>query len=89
MRDSPQLLRRIVHDIFTGRSVVRLLRVRALICLAICIAYLLSPFDLVPEVIFGVFGLLDDIVVILVILMYFGAVYRAAMVQRLVHRPPN
>ncbi|KJE88763.1 hypothetical protein CAOG_00353 [Capsaspora owczarzaki ATCC 30864] len=86
LRDTPQLFRRIIHDLFTGQSIVRLLRLRAFVCMLVCLLYLLSPFDLIPEEVFGAFGLIDDLLVILLILVYFGTVYRAAVVQRLVHQ---
>lgn len=37
-------------------------------------AYVLSPIDLVPEVIFGVFGIIDDIIFLIMCLMCIGIV---------------
>lgn len=43
--------------------------------------YLLSPLDIVPEFVFGLFGLLDDLFVVFMLLMALTSWYRAAMGQ--------
>ena len=55
------------------------LRVVAWVLLA-CV-YLLSPFDLLPESVLGVVGLLDDLTVILVVTMYVAIIYRSVLLQ--------
>ena len=43
--------------------------------------YLLSPFDIVPEAAFGIFGLLDDLVIVALFLIYSSILYRNFVVQ--------
>ena len=39
------------------------------------------PFDVVPEGIFGIFGYVDDIVVVLHIVLYMALVYRRRVLE--------
>lgn len=41
--------------------------------------YLLLPFDLVPEVVFGIFGLVDDLIVVLVVVFMVTRTFREAL----------
>ena len=43
--------------------------------------YLLSPFDIVPEAAFGVIGLLDDLVIVALFLIYASILFRNFVVQ--------
>ena len=43
--------------------------------------YLLSPFDIVPEAAFGIFGLLDDLVIVALFLIYASILYRNFVVE--------
>ena len=43
--------------------------------------YLLSPFDIVPEAVFGVIGILDDIIILALFLIYAGILYRNFVVD--------
>ena len=36
----------------------------------------LSPFDLIPEAVFGMLGMCDDLIVMLIALLYLAAVFR-------------
>ena len=38
--------------------------------------YLLSPFDIVPEAVFGLIGILDDLIIVALFLLYAGILYR-------------
>ncbi len=40
------------------------------------LVYLISPIDLIPELIFGLFGLVDDILLTLYMVLYATGVYR-------------
>ena len=40
------------------------------------IAYFISPLDLIPEALFGFFGLLDDLFVFIIIAMHITYVFR-------------
>ena len=50
-----------------------------LLCMVL---YLLSPFDLLPEAALGVFGLIDDLMFLLIILIYCTVVYRQVVTHR-------
>lgn len=39
--------------------------------------YVVSPIDLIPEAIFGIFGLLDDLIGVVYMLLYAAGLYRA------------
>mmetsp|Transcript_9925 Transcript_9925/g.13032 ORF Transcript_9925/g.13032 Transcript_9925/m.13032 type:complete len:247 (-) Transcript_9925:288-1028(-) len=52
------------------------LSLRRILFLIIGFFYILSPFDLIPEAMFGLFGLIDDIMVFLCLLLLFAGVYR-------------
>ena len=43
--------------------------------------YLLSPFDIVPEAVFGLIGILDDIIVLALFALYAGILYRNFVVD--------
>ena len=43
--------------------------------------YLLSPFDIIPEAAFGLIGILDDLVIITLFLLYASILYRNFVVQ--------
>ncbi len=51
-----------------------------LICLA-AIGYVLSPFDLLPESALGLFGLVDDLLVLILTVILIGVYYRAAWIR--------
>jgi RING finger protein 170 len=44
--------------------------------------YILLPFDLVPEVVFGLVGFLDDIVIIIWVLFMIVGIYRTIVSAR-------
>lgn len=52
------------------------MRVREVLVFFALIGYLLSPFDLIPEAVFGVFGLLDDLLAFLLFLFFLAVVVR-------------
>ena len=45
----------------------------------VVIIYLLSPFDILPEFVFGLLGLVDDLIIIVMMLMSLATWYRAAV----------
>jgi RING finger protein 170 len=44
-------------------------------------AYLLSPFDIIPEAAFGLIGLLDDLVIVAMFLIYASVLFRNLVAQ--------
>jgi len=57
-------------------------RARILLCLAAIVIYLVSPLDVLPEAVFGLIGLLDDLFVVLLVLVYMTIIYRQIVADR-------
>ena len=74
--DAPFLVKRFFREICTTdiRVIVRYYRLVLMILSGLI--YVLSPFDLIPEVVFGIFGLLDDFLVIIVIFLVVAQGFR-------------
>lgn len=59
-------------------------RIRITVCFFLAIVYLLSPVDMVPEAMFGLLGLLDDLFVLIVLGVYMSLIYRRLLAERYV-----
>ena len=59
-----------------------MLRIRVLICFMAAIMYLISPLDLIPEAVFGILGLLDDVFIVLLLALYVTMIYRQFLANR-------
>ena len=75
--DVPILLRHLWRELFTIRGLIIIRRLHLLLILVLIVVYIVSPLDLLPEAVFGVLGLLDDIIIIVGTLVYISLVYRA------------
>ncbi|VDO08134.1 unnamed protein product [Rodentolepis nana] len=81
LRDLPVLLRYFWRVIFDGEGNIScLLRLRLIVLFLFVFFYVISPLDIFPESIVGVFGLLDDCLVCLVFCIYLGALFRGRLV---------
>lgn len=80
--DLPMLLRHLWRYFWSGDGIRMLFRLRIVMFLGMAVFYVLLPFDLLPEVVFGIFGLLDDIIVFVLILMYLVVAFRNVLSQR-------
>ena len=58
--DLPMLLRHLWSMLWSGDGITMIFRVRIFLLTGIAIIYVLSPFDIIPEVVFGIFGLLTS-----------------------------
>lgn len=77
LRDIPALCRHLWQDIFGGHSVVPLLsRLYIILVMLAAVAYFLSPFDLIPEMVFGIFGYIDDLIAVFFVLVHLAEQYR-------------
>ena len=84
VRDAPLLLRRLARD-FTARPwrvIGLLIRTRRFVWCVGAVLYVLSPFDLIPEAVFGLVGIIDDLFVVGVLLVVLGVCYRAVLLAR-------
>ena len=61
----PFLLERFWAEIQATRGGILLGNIRILVIVMASVGYLLSPIDLIPEVLFGAFGLIDDAMVMM------------------------
>ena len=57
-------------------------RLRVLLCFLFVVCYLISPLDILPEAVFGFFGLLDDMFVVLLVTIYISVIYRRLVARR-------
>jgi len=79
VRDLPMLLRHLVVYLFSGEGLHFAFQLRVYALALVWIVYLLSPLDLLPEAMFGLIGLLDDLVIFLLISMYLTFFFRQIM----------
>lgn len=76
IRDCPVLLRHMFSNFFSFGGLVLLFRVRVMFCFIAAVFYLLLPLDIIPETLFGFFGLLDDFLVLFLCAIYLSFLYR-------------
>jgi RING finger protein 170 len=84
VRDSPTLLSRLWSEATASFSNLCALLLQSRIALGFVIAliYFLIPLDLVPEAVFGLVGLIDDLMVMGGVAVYIANVYRQLQLQR-------
>lgn len=82
IRDFPVLFRHMLMDFFSFGGLVWMFRVRITACIVTAIMYLLFPLDIIPEAVFGFFGLLDDLIVIFLCAIYVSIIYRRYVINR-------
>ena len=80
--DLPTLLRHCISEVFSLGGLIWMFRLRVLLCCLFALLYLISPLDILPEAVFGFFGLLDDIFVVLLITIYISIIYRRLVAAR-------
>ena len=76
--DIPTLIRQMWSD--TGLDLLMRCRIYAYFGLAI--VYVVIPMDILPESVFGIVGMIDDIVVIVIIALYLTSTYRNYVAYR-------
>lgn len=74
-RDIPAVSQYLFRDMLRPGGLPLSSRLCLLLVLMLAVGYLLSPIDFIPEVIFGVFGLIDDLLAVLLALMYAVLMY--------------
>lgn len=83
MQDVPLLVRRLSRHIMDPeRTLPFFIRARVYLAAAASALYVISPFDFIPEAIAGIFGLLDDIIIVLICFMYVASLYRSFLLAR-------
>ncbi len=76
LRDLPVLLRHLWTFLWTTEGLSWLFRVRVFTLFGMAAIYLFSPFDIIPEGAFGLIGLLDDLLIIGIFLIYASNLFR-------------
>lgn len=82
LRDLPTLSRHLWNEFFSLDGLMHMFRLRLLLCFVAGFIYLISPLDIIPESVFGFFGLIDDIFVLLVVSIYVSIIYRSYIAGR-------
>lgn len=80
--DLPTLLRHLTSEFFTLGGLMYMFRIRVVLCFLAALMYLISPLDMIPEAMFGILGLLDDLFVVLLLAVYVTVVYRRFLAGR-------
>jgi len=91
-RDLPMLLRHLVLYLFSGEGLHLAFQLRVAVLAMFWLLYFVSPLDLIPEAVFGLVGLLDDLVIFLLVAMYLTFFFRqiiASMGQTGDQMPPG
>ena len=76
IQDFPVLFRHLLRELVSVDGLVWMFRARIILYLSLAVVYLISPLDLIPEALTGVLGFFDDIIVLMVVLVYVTVLYR-------------
>ena len=82
LRDLPVLLRHLWSALWTGEGLQTAFQIRVVVLLFVWLAYFLSPLDLLPEALFGIIGLLDDLFLMILISVYLSYFFRRIVSNR-------
>ena len=74
--DLPMLLRHLLLYLFSGEGLHLAFQLRVAVLSIFWLLYFVSPLDLIPEALFGLVGLLDDLVIFLLVSMYLTFFFR-------------
>ncbi|RNA09020.1 E3 ubiquitin-ligase RNF170-like [Brachionus plicatilis] len=80
--DVPILFRHLMNELFSYDGISLWYRIRIIFFLLVAFCYFLSPLDIIPEALFGIFGFLDDLFVIFIIAIYVSTIYRQFVTNR-------
>jgi RING finger protein 170 len=80
LQDAPTLLAHLWSSFFSGEDQFTIMfQLRIFVLVLFYVLYLLSPLDLIPEIAFGIVGILDDIVLFLFLALYLSETVREVM----------
>lgn len=82
VRDFPTLLQQLMNELFSVGGLVWVLRLRIILCFLAAALYFVSPLDIIPESVFGFLGLVDDLLIVLLLLVYVTEAYRQYVANR-------
>ncbi|KAF2356632.1 Zinc finger C3HC4 RING-type [Trinorchestia longiramus] len=81
VRELPTVLRHVWAELFTWNGLQLFYRVRVVLCFLVGLLYAISPFDLLPEAMLGIIGLLDDVMVVGFLLVQVSVLFRSQLSQ--------
>ncbi|VDK67483.1 unnamed protein product [Litomosoides sigmodontis] len=76
IRDLPVLVPYMFRAVVSVNGLMFMFRIRVFLCLFGMAVYILSPFDILPEAAFGILGMVDDIFIAFVVLVYATILFR-------------
>ncbi|VDM98984.1 unnamed protein product [Thelazia callipaeda] len=76
IRDLPVLIPHMLRALVSVNGLMIMFRIRVFLCLFGVAIYILSPFDILPEAAFGILGMVDDIFILFVVLVYVTILFR-------------
>jgi len=82
LRDMPFLIRSLITEIRATNGSILFQRAYFLFYIICFAVYFLSPIDLIPELIFGVFGLVDDFLVGIYAVVGISSAFYSFLVER-------
>ncbi|KHJ88431.1 zinc finger, C3HC4 type [Oesophagostomum dentatum] len=80
--DLPVLIPYILRNLFDFNGLMLMFRLRIFFIAIGILVYILSPFDIIPESAYGFMGLMDDIFVTVLLLVYIAIAVRHFMARR-------
>ena len=75
-RDTPTLLRHCISAVFSPSGLEWMFRFRFVVFSLAALIYLVIPFDLIPEMLLGIIGLIDDFLIIVALAIRICIEYR-------------
>lgn len=82
MQDAPLLLGYLFDELFSTNGLLCAQRLRVIFVIGITIIYFVLPVDLLPEMMFGGFGILDDLFMAFGLFLSLSFMYRDFLINR-------
>uniref|UniRef100_A0A0N5ATN3 E3 ubiquitin-protein ligase RNF170 n=1 Tax=Syphacia muris TaxID=451379 RepID=A0A0N5ATN3_9BILA len=82
IRDIPVMIPYMLRFLFSINGIMTMFRIRVLFCLIGIFAYVIFPFDILPEAVYGIFGFIDDILVAIALMAYAIIMFRRLIADR-------
>jgi len=83
--DLPVIMRHLASELFTVGGLAIIFRLRVLFLVLGMVFYVISPLDIIPEAVFGIFGLMDDLLFVFILVIYLSIQYRRVLAARGLH----
>nr|TKV90289.1 hypothetical protein SEVIR_9G018800v2 [Setaria viridis] len=83
LQDLPFFIRRLFRELLDPQRTLPLVfRARMMMMVALSAIYVLSPVDILPESVLGLFGFVDDLLILVIVFLHLAAVYRSLLLYR-------